>query len=157
MGLSEPVQKPAEAEHIDLRTFGKRSHTPFPAHFQVLTVTGNSPEFSAFLPEVTGFSTNNKGLAINCSWMRRIQIGENACLDQVPKKNFQPKQPLSPKALPRGRALPPKKGHGKTIRGEPAAQKDRFRNPHRPLGLKKRVTREPKAGRPGSPRPQQIT
>ena len=109
MGLSEPVQKPAEAEQIDLRTFGKRSHTPFPAHFQVLTVTGNSPEFSAFLPEVTGFSTNNKGLAINCSWMRRIQIGENACLDQVPKKNFQLKQPLSPKALPRGRALPPKK------------------------------------------------
>ena len=109
MGLSEPVQKPAEAEHIDLRTFEKRSHTPFPTHFQVLTVTGKYPEFSAFLPEVTGFSTNNKGLAINCSWMRRIQIGENACLDQVPKKNFQPKQPLSPKALPRGRALPPKK------------------------------------------------
>ena len=91
MGLSEPVQKPAETEHIDLRTFGKRSHTPFPAHFQVLTVTGNSPEFSAFLPEVTGFSTNNKGLAINCSWMRRIQIGENACLDQVPTKIYQTK------------------------------------------------------------------
>ena len=109
MGLSEPVQKPAEAEHIDLRTFEKRSHTPFPTHFQVLTVTGKYPEFSAFLPEVTGFSSNNKGMAINCSWKRRIQIGENACLDQVPKKNFQPKQPLIPKALPRGRALPPKK------------------------------------------------
>ena len=70
MGLSEPVQKPAEAEQIDLRTFGKRSHTPFPAHFQVLTATGKYPEFPAFLPEVTGFSTKNKGMAINFSWMR---------------------------------------------------------------------------------------
>ena len=70
MGLSEPVQKPAEAEHIDLRTFGKRSHTPFPAPFQVLTATGKYPEFSAFLPEVTGFSTQDKGKAINFSWMR---------------------------------------------------------------------------------------
>jgi len=55
MGLSEPVQKPAEAEQIDLRTFGRPP------------------------------------------------------IDQVPKKNFQPNQPLSPKGLPRGRALPPKK------------------------------------------------
>ena len=157
MGLSEPVQKPAEAEQIDLRTFGKRSHTPFPAHFQVLTVTGKYPEFSAFLPEVTGFSTNNKGLAINCSWMRRIQIGENACLDQVPTQKYTPQTPSKPQSSPSGPRPTPKKGHGKTIRGEPAAQKDRFRNPHRPLGLKKRVTREPKAGRPGSPRPQQIT
>ena len=51
MGLSEPVQKPAEAEQIDLRTFGRPP------------------------------------------------------IDQVPKKNFQPNQPLSPKGLPRGRAV----------------------------------------------------
>ena len=51
MGLSEPVQKPAEAEHIDLITFGRPP------------------------------------------------------IDQVPKKNIKPKQPLSPKGLPRGRAV----------------------------------------------------
>ena len=60
MGLSEPVQKPRKQSTSNLRTFGKRSHTPFPAHFQVLTPTGNYPEFSAFLPEVTGFSTKNR-------------------------------------------------------------------------------------------------
>ena len=70
MGLSEPVQKPAEAEHIDLRTFEKRSHAPFPTHFQVLTAAGKYPEFSAFLPQVTGFFTQDKGKAINFSWMR---------------------------------------------------------------------------------------
>ena len=70
MGLSEPVQKPAEAEHIDLRTFEKRSHAPFPTHFQVLTAAGKYPEFSAFFPEVTGFSSKNKGMVINHTWMR---------------------------------------------------------------------------------------
>ena len=78
-GPQRAFQKPAEAEQIDLRTFEKRSHTPFPTHFQVLTVTGNSPEFSAFLPEVTGFSSKNKGIAINHTWMRRKHGPQRAC------------------------------------------------------------------------------